>query len=314
MSDLLPIDRGTGQPITPTIVKLKVFAFGSGQKALFAKAAVVIDETNVILRSLIGEEINKEKKDLCFSEDDHISKVVSAVGLDLIDLLNFPISLQPPMDTVANRFSQMNLDGRAVEIVDWPDEVNEIVNALKEIEPGFDTSVRSWGQFKSKFPVLYEWFNNHVRHHEYLSEISICDSKACTVCRKLGRNVRTPDTKDGCLRELTLRHMDRPIADRSNVGHFVPPSQTKAVTLKKKMTFDQLKAELPTLDKHPHESDIVKEKAVLIRMPEVLHYSKASECEMWLLVLLVIKFAVSMECILSEKLVETYQRTKWRRG
>ena len=55
--------------------------------------------------------------------------------------------------------------------------------------------------------------------------------------------------------------MDRPIADRSNVGHFVPPSQTKAVTLKKKMTFDQLKAELPTLDKHPYESDIVQEKA-----------------------------------------------------
>ena len=112
--------------------------------------------------------------------------------------------MQPPMDTVANRFSQMNLDGRAVEIVDWPDEVSEIVNALKEIEPGFDTSVRSWGQFKLKYPVLYEWFNNHVRHHEYLSEISICDSEACTVCRKLGRNVRTPDTKDGCLRELTL--------------------------------------------------------------------------------------------------------------
>ena len=36
--------------------------------------------------------INKEKKDLCFSEDHHITKVASADGFDLIDLLNLSMS------------------------------------------------------------------------------------------------------------------------------------------------------------------------------------------------------------------------------
>ena len=52
-----------------------------------------------------------------------------------------------------------------------------------------------------------------------------------------------------------------PVADRRNVGHFAPPNKKRAVILEKKMTFEQLKAnlaELPPLDKHPFESDLMK--------------------------------------------------------
>ena len=113
--------------------------------------------------------------------------------------------------------------GGVDEMVDWPgeEEVSEIVNALKRVEPGFDVNVRSWGQFKSKFPILREWFATHARHHEYLSEVSICNSEECEVFQKLGRKVRTPGAKDGCLREAIIRRVDRPIADPRFVGHFV---------------------------------------------------------------------------------------------
>ena len=43
--------------------------------------------------------------------------------------------------------------------------------------------------------------------------------------------------------EQTLMENDPHVADRGNVGHFVPPNKTRAVILEKKMTFEQLKAE-----------------------------------------------------------------------
>ena len=75
----------------------------------------------------------------------------------------------------------------------------------------------------------------------------------------------------------------------------------RAVTLKKKMTFDQLKAELSALDKHPYESDIVKQKAIV------------RECDMLQLALLIIKFGASLDCVPSARLKETYQRNKVKR-
>ena len=59
MSTLLPVDRD-GKNISHAIVKLNEHTFVI-QKAMIAKASVAIDDTNTILRSLIGEVINKEK-------------------------------------------------------------------------------------------------------------------------------------------------------------------------------------------------------------------------------------------------------------
>ena len=78
----------------------------------------------------------------------------------------------------------------------------------------------------------------------------------------LGCTIRTPETKDGLLREKVLRHMDRPVADEERVGHFVPPHKTREIVARRGMTFDQLKAELPSIGKHPFESEEVKERAI----------------------------------------------------
>ena len=67
------------------------------------------------------------------------------------------------------------------------------------------------------------------------------------------------------------------------------------------MTFDQLKAELSALDKHPYESDIVKQKAIV------------KECNMLQIALIVIKFGASLEYVPSARLEETYQRNKVKR-
>jgi len=63
------------------------------------------------------------------------------------------------------------------------------------------------------------------------------------------------------MRNEVLRPMDRPIEDRNNRGHFVSPHKTRAVTINNNVSFDQLKKELPTLDSHRYETDIVKKNA-----------------------------------------------------
>lgn len=107
-------------------------------------------------------------------------------------------------------------------------------------------------------PILYEFFKTHCHHHEYLTEITICEDSNCEVCAKLARSIRTPKTKDGLLRDTILRPMGRPVADKGNVGHFVPPNKTRAAILEKKMSFEHFKAGLPPLDKRPFDSELVK--------------------------------------------------------
>ena len=58
---------------------------------------------------------------------------------------------------------------------------------------------------------------------------------------------------------------------------------------------------MSALDKHPYESDIVKQKAIV------------RECDMLQLALIVIKFGASLEYVPSARLEETYQRNKVKR-
>ena len=101
-------------------------------------------------------------------------------------------------------------------------------------------------------PILYDWFMNHVRHHEYLTEISVCNESECTVCRKIDTGLRSPDNE--LARHVLLRPIDRPVNDPMNKGHFVPASKTAAFIADKGLTFKQLKKELPELDGNPAQS------------------------------------------------------------
>jgi len=169
----------------------------------------------------------------------------------------FAKAMQHPIDIIEQRLSQMTLDGRPIQITEWPTEddvEDEIMAVLKSVEEEFDIDARSWGQFKSKFPNIYEWYLTHCRHHDYLTELEICDSDDCKICRSLGRKIRTPVS----MRDTILRSMDRPIEDRNNRGHFVPPEKTQAVIINNAMTLNELKKELPKLEKHRFETEIVK--------------------------------------------------------
>ena len=74
------------------------------------------------------------------------------------------------------RFGEMTMDEKPVVMVDWPGEsaVGEIMDALKRVDDGFSTGIRSWGQFKKAMPTFH-WFNNtHILHHDYCTEITKC--------------------------------------------------------------------------------------------------------------------------------------------
>ena len=107
-------------------------------------------------------------------------------------------------------------------------------------------------------PILFELFQSHVRHHDYMTEISICDKPDCKVCRKFSKGIRTPITKDGLSRYILLRPMDRPVADPMNPGHYISPSKTASFITEKSLSFNQLKKELPPLDRDPFQAEETK--------------------------------------------------------
>ena len=106
-------------------------------------------------------------------------------------------------------------------------------------------------------PILYAWFEKHVRHHDYLTEISICNESNCTVCCMIDTGLRTPDNDLAC--HILLCPIARPVVDTGNLGHFVSASKTARVIADKGLSFEQLKKELPKLDGDPAQSKEDKE-------------------------------------------------------
>ena len=158
------------------------------------------------------------------------------------------------MKMLEERFVNVTLEGKLGKVISWSsdEEVKEIYDVLKMIDPGYDSSIRSWGQFKSKIPVLHDFFETHVRHHEYLTEWDRCELPECTVCMKFGTGLHVPNSP--LARHTFLRPMDRPVSDPENKGHFVPASKTEEHIAEKRFTFEKLKAELPTKETDKHLS------------------------------------------------------------
>ena len=125
----------------------------------------------------------------------------------------FTKAMQTPIDKIARRYEQMEVDGKHMKVVPWPgdDDVQILTDLLKGIDPGFGIDIHTWGQFKSNMPILYEWYQTHVLFHDYLTEIVACDKAGCNVCRAFGVGLRTPVTYGGRLRYVLLRPMDRPV-------------------------------------------------------------------------------------------------------
>ena len=119
----------------------------------------------------------------------------------------FASAINETMEQLRTRFGEMTMHGKNIAVHDWPGEssTKELTDALLKIDPKYDSSVRSWSQFKTKMPDLYIFFQTHCLFHNYLFEITICDRSTCEFCRiKIRRGVRTPMTSDGALRALAL--------------------------------------------------------------------------------------------------------------
>ena len=167
----------------------------------------------------------------------------------------FAKAMEYPLQQLREKTAKAKLEGKPLEVIEWPtdDEVQELIDLLKSIDKGFDISIRAWGKFKSHMPVLYEWYQTHVRNGKYLSEFSKCDKSSCTICRLSSEGLRTPNTEDGMLCYTLLCPMDYPVNNPSDPGHFLPPNKTAKYIAEKKLTFKQLMKELPNKDSHPFQ-------------------------------------------------------------
>ena len=214
------------------------------------------------------EETNEDAEEVPYSKPPQVKKVTS--GKYFKDLIKLPLkklldhstaksafakAMEYPLQQLREKTAKAKLEGKPLEVIEWPtdDEVQELIDLLKSIDKGFDISIRAWGKFKSHMPVLYGWYQTHVRHGKYLSEFSKCDKSSCTICRLSSEGLRTPNTEDGMLRYTLLRPMDRPVNNPSDPGHFLPPNKTAEYIAEKKLTFQQLMKELPNKDSHPFQ-------------------------------------------------------------
>ena len=157
--------------------------------------------------------------------------------------------MKSPMNSIAERFKDLTLDKKPVEVHDWFDldseHVKELINVLKQIDPSYNINVRSWSQLKSKMPLLNEYIEKHCLIGEYLQEQFICQDADCEFCQvKIGRNIRTPETLDGVLRAKVLAPMLRPVTDPSDSNHYLKPEETRKAIVDKKLTVKDLEKEM----------------------------------------------------------------------
>ena len=93
----------------------------------------------------------------------------------------FASAINETMEQLRTRFGEMTMHGKNIAVHDWPGEssTKELTDALLKIDPKYDSSVRSWSQFKKKIPNLYNFFEIHCLFLNYLIEITICDRSTC---------------------------------------------------------------------------------------------------------------------------------------
>ena len=61
----------------------------------------------------------------------------------------------------------MEVDGKPLEIIlcTSGSDVKVLMDFLKCIDPIYDISIRTWGQFKPKMSILYKFFTTHSQDY-----------------------------------------------------------------------------------------------------------------------------------------------------
>ena len=146
---------------------------------------------------------------------------------------------------------------------DWPsaEDAEELYDWIAKIEPKYDPNVRAWSQFERKMPDAYKFFKTHARFSPHCYEITVCKNTDCVMCReRLGRSVRTPETKDGALRARVLSNITRPVVDTKGGGeHFMKPADARKYSFDNNLSLEELKKQMPEAKGRPGVSKEMEE-------------------------------------------------------
>ena len=163
-------------------------------------------------------------------------------------------------------------------------------------------------------PALWDFYQTHVHHHNYLVEITLCERNDCVHCHQsiIGRSVRTPNTQAGALRSRVLSPMTRPVLDPANKGHCMKPEAARKHIIENDLSLEVLKLELPAMKSNPNTSKEYEEDKVKDRKHDkvwrgncVCDVVRCDECGF-------------VRCIFSEYVLKNqrrninFQRMRWK--
>jgi hypothetical protein len=124
--------------------------------------------------------------------------------------------MAPSIDKVTERFKSLDIDGRNIEVRKWPDEqdVDVLTDVLQIYDPDFSKDIRSKAQLH-RMPIIKDFLSSkeHFRETDYCLEFKLCGINNCIICLRIGRNVTTPTTNNGTLRNEVTRYLDLPVLD-----------------------------------------------------------------------------------------------------
>ena len=171
---------------------------------------------------------------------------------------------QYPINQIEDRFKALTLSNRPVLVREWPTDKmkQELENALLELDPDYKSSLRSMKDLK-KMPILNMILNDtdHVVMSDYCFQIRICGKKGCKICKLFGREMRTPKTDDGALRDAVCSFVPLPIPDPTDKDHYLGPKETLAHSIHNELSFEDQKKHLPPLVKGK-DSELARDKQI----------------------------------------------------
>jgi hypothetical protein len=161
----------------------------------------------------------------------------------------FSDAIQPCIDAVTERFSNLDIDGRNIEVRQWPkdEDLKLLTEELLRYDPNFSREIKSRALL-GKMPFIKEFMSceKHYRETSYCIEFKLCGEDECGICRRIGRRIRTPVTTNGELRKEVNRFLDLPILDKArNNEHFMTPEKTREYINKNNPSIDKLLEHLP---------------------------------------------------------------------
>ena len=159
-----------------------------------------------------GENMNNDDEVQVISSGRFYTKLCAApVGTTLMERFTnlknrvsaneaFKSAMEHPKKMIENRFRQLELEGRKVEVLNYAskNDVALFEEKLKSFDKNYDKSVRSKSQLQ-KMKLIAQFLNceKHCRITPWSLEYRLCGKVGCEICIGIGRGVRAPDITIG---------------------------------------------------------------------------------------------------------------------